>query len=70
MKTEGDTPPKKLFGILNTFCKIAATIKRLQFCAIICVIGYISSLPGICGREKIQRQPCRCGELIQFTLGP
>lgn len=34
-----------------------------------CVIGYASSLPGICGMEKIQRWPCGSGEMLHFALG-
>lgn len=35
-----------------------------------CVIGYVSSLPGICGLEEIQRWLWGFGEMLQFALGP
>lgn len=34
------------------------------------MIRYVSSFPGICGLEKIQRQLCRFGKMLQFFLGP
>lgn len=30
MKTQGDPPQKKLLGMLRTFCKIVAVVRRLQ----------------------------------------
>lgn len=39
-----------------------------SFCSGMCVSGYISSLPGICGLEEIQRRLWGFGEMLQFAL--